>query len=90
MNQVLESWGRRYCEEWKHGHVDIDDLSNNVTAQDVEKIMTDFLLFVKVDIEEVRLSVRVLSAQCGNARIRTPNQRRIMNFIDSAIGEPDN
>ena len=87
MNKLFDALVDRYVDEWKHGHVDIDDLSENITVDDLEKIMTDFRLFVDVDIKSVRESVEILSAQCGIPRIRTPNKRRILNFLDSVTGE---
>jgi ParB-like chromosome segregation protein Spo0J len=33
-------------------------------------------------IEEVREAVKILSAQCGNARIRNPNKKTILAFLD--------
>ena len=87
MNKLFDALVARYVDEWKHGHVDIDDLSENITVDDLEKIMTDFRLFVDVDIKSVRESVEILSAQCGIPRIRTPNKRRILNFLDSVTGE---
>ncbi len=33
-------------------------------------------------IEEVREAVKILSAQCGNARIRNPNKKTILEFLD--------
>jgi ParB-like chromosome segregation protein Spo0J len=33
-------------------------------------------------IEEVRDAVKILSAQCGNARIRNPNKKTILAFLD--------
>ena len=33
-------------------------------------------------IEEVIDAVKILSAQCGNARIRNPNKKTILEFLD--------
>mgnify|MGYP003653797412 CR=1 FL=1 len=41
-------------------------------------------------IEEVREAVQILSAQCGIPRIRDPNKKTILAFLDHHFPDPKN